>query len=84
MAQKWDCMARKIVHRGRPPFFAIKNLRAATGYEVLPTRSGRCVETPGRLKYASCLALPRTQFEVFLISFSPPGYLIAGLHATTL
>jgi hypothetical protein len=23
---------------------------------VLPTRSGRCVEIPGRLAYASCLA----------------------------
>lgn len=33
-----------------------QNRRATVGYEVLPTLSGRCVETPGRLAYASCLA----------------------------
>jgi len=32
-----------------------RNLRAAAGYEIPPTRSGRRAETPGRFVFASCL-----------------------------
>ena len=34
----------------------VRQLEAAAGREVLPTLTGRCVETPGRLVHASCLA----------------------------
>ena len=52
---------RRNEYIGAPKFFATKHLRAAIGNEDLPTRSGRCVETPGRLTYASCLTAASKQ-----------------------
>jgi hypothetical protein len=34
----------------------VRKLEVAAGCEVLPNLMGRCVETPGRLVHASCLA----------------------------
>jgi hypothetical protein len=41
---------------GGGDWLVAQNFEGSGRLRSLPTRSGRCVETPGRLAYASCLA----------------------------
>ena len=62
MVSPINCMVQTAVLRYQPcdlrDFLkaVVRKSEAAAGCEVLPTLTGRCVETPGRLFHASCPA----------------------------
>jgi len=55
---RWE---RAVPWTAEPLFEAEAKIQGSGTLRSFPTLSGRCVETPGRLAYASCLPLPQVE-----------------------
>jgi hypothetical protein len=80
---KYFLCLRRNTYIGPPKVLREQEFEGSDRLRSPPDLIGPVRRNPGRLKYASRLTLPRT-FSIFLICFSPPGYLIAELHSKTL
>jgi hypothetical protein len=52
---------RAVPWTAEPLFEAQVKIQGSGMLKSFPTLSGRCVEAPGRLAYASCLPLPQVE-----------------------